>query len=97
MRTMKEWVSEIEEILKEVDSGTMDLEKASVLIDGVETIVETYNVQLEYNKIKAKDPNFRIDFMEDDSLDDLPSSEDIRTVKEAISTAKEEIEKRQGD
>ena len=86
MRTIEEMENNVDEILKEVKSGMIDLEKAEVLIDGAQLIIDTYKVQLEHHEFREEKPP-----------DDLPSKKQIEEAESKIVLAKKEIEIRKDE
>ena len=91
MENIDELSKEINEIIKQAESGSMDLKEASVRIGISDELVKIYEAQHKYNTLRKDGCVHIIDFMECE-FDDLPSSERVKNTKALISKAKKEID-----
>ena len=76
IENLKKKVSELTEAIR---SGAADMEKASLIIESVELIVQTITVQLEYEDLGGE------------ITGELPSREELDALNDLIDVTKKEI------
>ncbi|MFC1762978.1 hypothetical protein ACFL6U_12975 [Planctomycetota bacterium] len=77
-----ECVLKMKQLLNDIRSSNIELDKADAMLDCMEQIAESYSLQNDYHEFKEEQPN-----------EDLPSDEDVQSLKQLVSDARKEIEK----
>ena len=81
MENIDELIKEVSEIPAQLKSGTMDLERAELLITAKSTILESYELSYETR------------CLDETHTDDLLSKQQIIKARKVIAKAEKEIEK----
>ena len=83
MKTIDEITNDLGKILKEIKSGTLDIEEAEMLINMISTNVESYALESEYHESKGEKPQ-----------KNLPGGKKIKKAESMLDRIKREVEKK---
>ncbi len=90
MKNINDLTKQVQEVIGQAKSGKMNLEKAQAVCNGLDMIIQIYELQLEYNKLRKENDIPKIDFMECE-FDDMPSDEHLTNAKSMLKHAKKEL------